>query len=72
MSIKEKLNMLEELFDIEKDTLNEETRLDEISQWDSIAIISLIAIFDDSFGKVITPKEVKKFITIKDIINEME
>lgn len=71
MTIKEKLNCLEELFDIEKDTLSEETELDEISQWDSMAAIALIAMFDDKFGKVITPVEVKGFKNIKDIIDQM-
>lgn len=72
MTIKEKLNCLEELFDIEKDTLSEETELDQISQWDSMAAITLIAMFDDIFGKSITHAQVKGFKNIKDIINEME
>jgi len=72
MTIKEKLNNLEELLDIEKDTLSEETELNQISQWDSMAVITLIAMFDDTFGKIITPAEVKRFKNIKDIIDEME
>lgn len=72
MTIKEKLNLLEELLDIEKDTLNEDMRLDQISQWDSMAIITLIAMFDETFGKVITPREVKGLKIIKDIIDLME
>jgi len=72
MTNKEKLNHLEELLDIEKDTLSEDTELDQLSQWDSMALISSIAMFDDDFGKVVTPKEVKGFITVKDIMDMME
>lgn len=72
MTIKEKLNQLEELLDIQKDTLNEEIVLDQISEWDSMAVIAIIAMFDDSFGKIITSEKVKGFRTVKEIINEME
>ena len=72
MTIKEKLNFLEDLLDIEKDSLSEETKLEEISEWDSISAIILIAGFDETFQKVITPAEVKEFKTVKDIIDRME
>lgn len=72
MTINEKLNCLEELLDIEKDTLNVKMELDKISQWDSMAVIALIAMIDDVFGKVITPSKVKEFKSIQDIIDEME
>jgi acyl carrier protein len=72
MTNKEKLNQLEELLDTEKDTLSEEMELKELSQWDSMAVIALIAMFDDTFEKVITAAEVKKFKTINDILEKME
>jgi acyl carrier protein len=72
MTIKEKLNTLEDLLDIEKDTLNEDLELNQINEWDSIAIISTIAMFDSIFGKDITPEEVKAFKTIRDITDKME
>jgi acyl carrier protein len=72
MTNKEKLNQLEELLDIEYDTLTENTELDQISEWDSMAVISIIAMFDEIYGKVVTPAQVKKFKTIKDIMDEME
>lgn len=72
MTNKEKLNHLEELLDIEKNTLNEDTELGSLSQWDSMAVIATIAMFDSDFGKVVTPKEVRGFITVKDIMNKME
>jgi len=72
MDMKKKLNILEELLDVEENTLEENTALDQISQWDSIAVIALIAMFDDAFEKVITPEEVKRFRTLGDIMDAME
>lgn len=72
MTIQEKLNCLEELLDIEKDTLKEETELEQIGEWDSMAVISLIAMFDDMYGRILTTKEVKEFKTVKDITDKME
>jgi len=72
MTVKEKLNLLEELLLIEKDTLGEATELNGISEWDSMAVISTIAMFDSVYGKDIKSEEIKKFKTIKDIIDKME
>ncbi|WP_407308954.1 phosphopantetheine-binding protein [Desulfosporosinus sp. SB140] len=72
MKNKEKLNLLEELLDIEKDTLSEDTELKYLSEWDSLAVISIIAMFDSDFGKIITTDEVKGFVTVNDIMAKME
>lgn len=72
MTIEEKLDIIKELLDIDDDTLTEDTRLDEINEWDSIAIVSTIAMFDSIFEKVVKADEVKKFKTIKDITDKME
>jgi acyl carrier protein len=72
MIIGEKLNILEDLLDTEKGALNEDTELDQLSEWDSIAVISIIAMFDSVFDKEITSEEIKEFKTIKDITDKME
>ncbi len=72
MTVKEKLNLLEEILLIEKDTLDENAELININEWDSMAVISTIAMFDSVFGKEIKSEEIKKFITVKDIIDLME
>jgi acyl carrier protein len=72
MIMGEKLNILEDLLDTEKGALNEDTELDQLSEWDSIAVISIIAMFDSVFDKEITSEEIKEFKTIKDITDKME
>ncbi|HHY25328.1 MAG TPA: acyl carrier protein [Desulfitobacterium dehalogenans] len=72
MTSKEKLNLLEELLEVEKDTLSEDIELKNLIEWDSLAGISVIAMFDDEFGKIISSDEVKGFVTVKDIMDKME
>ncbi len=72
MNITEKLNILKDLLDIDQDILGEETKLDQLDEWDSIASITTIAMFDSHFGKEVTPEEVRGFKTIKDITDRMD
>jgi acyl carrier protein len=72
MTVSEKLNLLEELLFLDKDTLEEASVLADFEEWNSMAAISLIAMFDDVFGKELKPEEVKKFETVKDILDKME
>lgn len=71
MDIKEKLHILEDLLDVEQDTLTEDTVLEQLAEWDSIASITTIAMFDSMFKKVLTPEEVNGFKTVKDITDKM-
>lgn len=72
MTINEKLDLLEEVLDIKQGTLNEDIELDTLGEWDSIAAISVIAMFDENFGQALTTREVKAFKTVKDITDIME
>lgn len=72
MTINEKLNILQDLLDVEQGTLSEDTELDQLNEWDSIASISIIAMFDSLFGKEIKPEEIKGFKIVKDITDKME
>lgn len=72
MTEKEKLAMLEEMLDLEEGVLTPDTLLDDLEEWDSIAIISLIALLDDEFNKTIKGTEVKEFKTVADVLKVME
>ena len=72
MTVKEKLNLLEELLFLDKDTLEEDAELADFEEWNSMAAISLIAMFDSVFGKELKPEEIKRFETVRDIIDKME
>lgn len=72
MTLSEKLELLAETFDVEVDEISEDQVLDDLDNWDSITKLSLIVMFDDEFGKKITSDDIKKFVTVQDILDCME
>lgn len=71
MSEKEKISMLEEMMELDENTLTPSTVLDDIEEWDSIAVLSLIALLDDEFDIEIKGSEIREFETVADILNVM-
>lgn len=67
----EKLAMLEEVFEMEEGTLSADIQLEELEQWDSMAKLSVIVLMDDEFGKELTGDQIKKFVTVQDILDFM-
>lgn len=72
MTNEQKLALLEEMLDIEEGSLNEGMELADVENWDSMAMISLIALVDENFGKTFTANEIKSFNSLKDILEKME
>ncbi len=72
MNVKEKMALLEDMMDLEEGTLSPDTSLSSLDEWDSLAKLSLIVLFDDEFNKHITGEEVRAFHTVSDILESME
>lgn len=72
MELTKKLALIEEALDVEEGSLTPETPLDGVEEWDSIAMLSLIAMLDEEFGKTISGKELKALKTVADILAHME
>lgn len=72
MELTKKIALLEEALDTEEGVLTPETSLDTVEEWDSIAMLSLIAMLDEEFDKTITGKELKELKTVADILAYME
>jgi len=72
MEIEKKMEMLEEILELEKGTLAEETILNDINEWDSIAKLSLVALIEDEFGSKISGEQVRNLVSIKDILKLMK
>lgn len=71
MTNAEKIELLEEMMELDEGILSEETLLDEIEEWDSMAYLSLIILMGDKFGKKISAKEIKAFEKVSDILDYM-
>lgn len=71
MTQQEKISLLEEMFEADAGTILVETALDTL-QWDSMAMLSLIALVNEKFGKKLAGPQIRSFKTIADIIAVME
>lgn len=72
MSNEEKLEKIADIMDIEVEDLQEDAHLSDYEEWDSVAILSFIALMDEQFSKAVPGATIKQFITIKDVMNAME
>lgn len=71
MTNKEKISLLEEALELDENTLQEDTLLADVSEFDSMAKLTLIVLCDDEFDKKLTGEQIKEFKTVKDILDFM-
>lgn len=71
MELNKKMELLEEVLDVEEGVLNTDTILEDLDEWDSVAVLSLIIMFEENFNKKITGEQAKSFKTVNDILNLM-
>ena len=72
METEKKLGLLEDLLELAEGSLTPETELSSIDQYDSMAKLSLIVLFDEECGKKLTGEKIRSFKTVGDILAEMD
>ena len=72
MTDKEKLAALEEIMELDADSLVPDTRLEDIEEWDSLSALSFVVFLGDEFSRQITGKEIRAMKTIADMMAYME
>ena len=72
MNEKEKIELLEEIMDLEAETLKLDDNLDEYEEWDSLTALTFISEMDSRFSKKVTGDQIKSFVTVADAIAFME
>ena len=72
MTDKEKIILLEEMLELDENSINEETVLSSLDDWDSMAILMLIDLADIKFQKKLRPAQIREFITVGDILKFLE
>lgn len=72
MTTEEKIALLEETLDLESGSLAEDTLLEDVDEYDSMAKLSLIVMFDEEFGKKVAGETIKEFKTVSDILALMD
>lgn len=72
MEFEKKLALLEDMLEMDEGSLTPKTVLEDLEEWDSLAMISLVALIDEKFNKKITGKAIKRFKTVQDILDVMQ
>lgn len=72
MDTSKKLEMLEEMMELEEGFLKPEMLLEDIEEWDSMSSLALIVLMDETFDKQIAGAEIKRLRTVQDILDLME
>lgn len=72
MKQEEKIALLEDLLELDGGTLTPQTALNTISEYDSMAKLSLIVLMDDEFGKKLNGEHIRAFKTVQDILDFMD
>lgn len=71
MTVEKKLELIADILDADVDDLKPETELSELD-WDSVASLSFIAMMDEEFEKEVRSADIKKLVTIQDMLDLME
>ncbi|BAP29251.1 uncharacterized protein CHSO_0214 [Chryseobacterium sp. StRB126] len=53
----------------EKQTLNQETKLKDLENYDSISLLSVIAFVDENFNQQLDPDQFKNMETVSDLMS---
>jgi acyl carrier protein len=69
MNQEEILKQIEEVLDMKEGTLSIDMNLADVSEYDSMAKLSLIVMADDDFSKKLTAEQLNDFKSVGDIIN---
>lgn len=72
MTLDEKLITIANTLDAERKCIEPSVLLETLDEWDSMGVISIIAMLDKKFSKVLNVEQIESLKTINDIVNLME
>lgn len=69
MTNQEIINLIEDTFELDMNTLSENTSLLNLPEYDSMAKLSVIILADDEFDKKLTGETMRGFVSVGDIVD---
>jgi len=72
MNKQEFLNKIEEILELDSDTLKGDETLSDFEEWDSLAFLSVIAMADEEFNIVIEGDKLENIQTVSDLLSLIE
>jgi len=65
---KDFLALLEEIIEADKDTMTGNEFINDVDGWDSLAVVSFIAMVDENFGVTLPAKKISDANSFQDLI----
>lgn len=62
------LNEIEEIFELDKNVLTGSETLEELGEWDSLAVMGFIAMVDENFEVILEAERIMSSVTVDDLI----
>ena len=72
MTVQEKLEVLEDILELDEGTLKVEDSLEDIDEWDSMSKLYLVTYVKKEMQKRLTVDEIKNFETVHDICDYLD
>lgn len=72
MSNEEIMECIAESLEMEVDELAPDMILDDLENWDSVAVLSVISIINEEFDRYPDATEILSYKTVKDLMNAFE
>ena len=69
ITVEEVMSMLAEIFEVPEGSIAPETPRDDITGWDSLGVLSLMAEYDDRFGITMTSEQLEAMDKVGDLID---
>jgi len=71
MKVNEFIEKLKETLELEDEELNEDTNLKDLEEYDSLSVLSIIAMIDENFGKQLSAQQFSDVTTVKSLIEKI-
>lgn len=72
MTREEKIEIIADILEVEPEEVQEDMVLEDFETWDSVAVLSVIAMMDEHFGKYPHASEIRSYIKVGDLMENME
>lgn len=72
MSNEEKMAYIAESVEMETEELTPETILNDLENWDSVAVLSIIAVINEKFDRYPKAEEILSYKTVGDLMDALQ
>ena len=62
------LNELDDIFEVELGTIKPNSNFKDLDEWDSVTLLSLVAVFEEEYGVVLSNDIIDKSYTILELV----